>query len=881
MAGKKDVNELSDFELMNELKSLGLKTGPITPNTRWLFEKRLSKARGCDVVDSSSHENKTTRANEDVVKECTNSTRDSTSSTPSPFESPAIFYGVCFDVERSSSESASPSLPAVFTSKDEALKVAKKVKGARFKGFKSKLEAECFSRSRRFKEQEISPATPSALPAPTDPVSSFKSPTPQELVKFRTVIERGSKEEFQEVVFKNPRYLIGPGDTPVILQEGSRYNALHVAVKSNRKEMCQLIIETLESQHFWNILLKQETESAIDSKRKQFLVDMYLNTPDKGNWETPLHFACKFGHVDIVEYLVSHPLTDVQRPNKYGETPAQVICSRCSKASSDLKSQIKSCLEDSFYVPLLGTMDNSTPPWIGGPWSPEVTEDRMGRDGGFSGSPLSPWKQKNSPGELPITVRAYAGPMSPSKAEEFYHSWKTPPKPEQRSNYIQIKRKDDSRGVERIGRDLAHYGRIAWTEYWNFLGCYADLSSSQGLEKLEDYLAKKKDRVLLSRLSVTPQRVRVVKSVSSVLKTPKSMQSSVIVNDGCLLHQTGDITDFDHCNEIDLMDLNESPSLSSRKVLFSDSEMKIENSNADLMDSAQTGKLQSLKEQHIAENFRTEDESFSAPLDKTTNSKSHEAAVETLAETLDTLFLHQEQSEKSGKTDLLNSSFSTEGIDKKDETDNVGVFPCRKKLSYNLPETKLLESRADNSSGDASMEIDEKIDIKSAHDRLDIQEDNKSSVIVENATKSSSVQNQPLDDLKKNLFEDDVFENAAETDQKSRKLDQRTGLSDTGQHSFKIPQNKTVEHVKSVSCSNILGLGGKDITIFIQGLQPSKLDLDVLLAIGQENIDSGKFPCIAQWKKLVTSYSEATQQSWPSPGSPRYHARHKSLMWSC
>ena len=42
------------------------------------------------------------------------------------------------------------------------------------------------------------------------------------------------------------------------------------------------------------------------------------------NWETPLHFACKFGHADVVEYLVSHPLTDVQRRNKYGETPHQV-----------------------------------------------------------------------------------------------------------------------------------------------------------------------------------------------------------------------------------------------------------------------------------------------------------------------------------------------------------------------------------------------------------------------------------------------------------------------------------------------------------------------------------------------------------------------------
>ena len=68
----------------------------------------------------------------------------------------------------------------------------------------------------------------------------------------------------------------------MILQEGFRYNALHVAVKNNRKEMCQVIIDTLDSQPFWNILLNQETESVVNNQRKQFLVDMYLNNPDKG-----------------------------------------------------------------------------------------------------------------------------------------------------------------------------------------------------------------------------------------------------------------------------------------------------------------------------------------------------------------------------------------------------------------------------------------------------------------------------------------------------------------------------------------------------------------------------------------------------------------------
>ena len=66
-------------------------------------------------------------------------------------------------------------------------------------------------------------------------------------------------------------------------------------------------------------------------------------------------------------------------------------------------------------MPLLGSTDNSTLPWIEGPWSPEITDDRVNREGGQPGSPLNNWKHRNSPGDLPVTVRAYAGPMSPSK----------------------------------------------------------------------------------------------------------------------------------------------------------------------------------------------------------------------------------------------------------------------------------------------------------------------------------------------------------------------------------------------------------------------------------------------------------------------------------
>lgn len=71
---------------------------------------------------------------------------------------------------------------------------------------------------------------------------------------------------------------------------------------------------------------------------------------------------------------------------------------------------------DSFFVPLMGSLDNSTPPWIGDPWLPEVSDYKSIQEPTVQGSPLShSWKQQNSPSDVPVTVRAYAGPMSPLK----------------------------------------------------------------------------------------------------------------------------------------------------------------------------------------------------------------------------------------------------------------------------------------------------------------------------------------------------------------------------------------------------------------------------------------------------------------------------------
>lgn len=263
MADELEISKLSNRELLCELKKLGIAAGPITPTTRKVLESRLAKARGFEV------------ANEHRV--------DSIETRPNSFEPqgssdeklPSLFYGVCYDVE-------SPNLSAVFTNKNEALTAAKKVKGSRFKPFGTRREAEEFSRA-LFRDTVQLPGISSISPKPVGPVSSFKDPKPQELTQFRKLIEQDKRQEVLDRIRSNPKYLVASGDTPSILQVGCRYNALHVAAMCNKKEMCELVIQILESDDFWRIFVQQENSSAVNSNSwKQFLVDRYLNTPDKG-----------------------------------------------------------------------------------------------------------------------------------------------------------------------------------------------------------------------------------------------------------------------------------------------------------------------------------------------------------------------------------------------------------------------------------------------------------------------------------------------------------------------------------------------------------------------------------------------------------------------
>lgn len=531
---------LSADELREEFVQANVKCGAITDTTRAIFERKLARVLAgpetsetdADTASAGGSSNATEHV---TPVSCATSMAtpmaSSTSSSEAVGEELDFGYGVGLnppeeeeismslnssDVSQSKSLCETPSKPTqtsptcyygvcppwedvlarterahVYSDKKDALQAVKLMKGARFKAFSNREDAEKFAKGICDYYPSPSKSTPCVSPVKPgvsivkadsmevdtinrEKANSYKSPRTQDLTaKLRKAVEKGDEVAFSELVWSNPRYLIGSGDNPTIVQEGCRYNVMHVAAKENQAGISQLLLDILENPEFMRLMYPDDEEAMLQ-KRIRYIVDLYLNTPDKAGFETPLHFACKFGCPEVVNVLCSHPDTDKNCKNKDGQRPCEVICSRKNK-TEEIKQKIIDYLEDRYYVPLLRAADNTCQPIIGAPWSPESSES------------LSLIHcHMRSPKDPMMTVTAFAGPLSPSKADDFRRTWKTPPR-----KCVSILKSDLERGAEKVGRDLAHEMGHPWAEYWDFLDSFVDLSSAEGLRKLEEYLSKK------------------------------------------------------------------------------------------------------------------------------------------------------------------------------------------------------------------------------------------------------------------------------------------------------------------------------------------------------------------------------------------------------
>lgn len=241
--------------------------------------------------------------------------------------------------------------------------------------------------------------------------SNFPSIKTQDLVIFRKEIERNNLSRVYELINTNPRYLVSSGDTPSILKEGPRYNALHIAAISKHDKIVKLILQTIEQTKFIE-LLHGINNHPNTTEMTHFLLESYLNTPDKSRHETPLHFAAKFGAADVVKVLISYPSCQM-KPNVEGMLPKDIVCSRMPEGptKSDVKREIEEALEEKFFVPVFRSLDNSTQPIIGEPFT-------------TSNMP----NLKTDPKSPSLEIKAYAGPMSMDQAQTFRRRWKTPPR---------------------------------------------------------------------------------------------------------------------------------------------------------------------------------------------------------------------------------------------------------------------------------------------------------------------------------------------------------------------------------------------------------------------------------------------------------------------
>lgn len=259
------------------------------------------------------------------------------------------FFGILLD--QSHTDNINPE-SLIFDDINEATKILKQNKGARMKAFKSRdLALEFINKPSNPLNDSICSDLSASFERITlkpDETEKFSSPTPAGLAQLRKAIESGDYEKVENIIFNNPRCLVTVCDSAAYLMAGPKYNACHIAARSNKPEILALILETVSNQSFMKKLYAQESDQNIQDRVKH-LVDSYLNTPDPRQGNTPLQFACKLGHYKVVKVLLTFESCDLNLKDLNGKTAEENIC--CQMGDSGDGTAYKK-IKNMFKTPL-------------------------------------------------------------------------------------------------------------------------------------------------------------------------------------------------------------------------------------------------------------------------------------------------------------------------------------------------------------------------------------------------------------------------------------------------------------------------------------------------------------------------------------------------
>ncbi|XP_043916235.1 ankyrin repeat and LEM domain-containing protein 2-like [Protopterus annectens] len=470
---------------------------------------------------------------------------------------------------------------------------------------------------------------------------------------------------------------------------------------------------------------------------------------------------------------------------------------------------------DRCYIPLLRAEDNSTAPVIGTPWSPDPCDTTS-----FATS----HRHIVSPKDPVLAVRAFAGPMSPSKAEEFRRIWKTPPR-EKACFFLHVKKSDPDRGIERVGRELAHGLGYPWNEYWEFLHCFTDLASFEGLQKLEDYLNKKETQ---KRLLVEAGENEACNRFKTPSPAGRSKACCNSVSMGAFLEEHDDLSLEEVKNR-----QNAECKISHRKAQLESLTDTIEDSdcpdlsrnpNVDIIETGDGADLdyQKGRSPHV--------NGFCSPENKK----------------------NFERRKSADKNECILSPVSNLMIEfeKLSVERQEGIEPAS-------DSRQLLGTRMD------SKDPESKRDMCAGLSHLRISVDHNSESVAE-CSRLSGITD--LEHLGKSS------NMAVRTD--SLMLSGMEWASLTSPELASETVTFSSSKAKQEQLSKTLPLNESALRMLFIGDEPSKVDIDVLAALGNIEISPQNYPSIHRWKSSVLSFPSSVRQSWQSPAV--WKGQHKS-----
>ena len=357
------------------------------------------------------------------------------------------------------------------------LDICKKNKDSRFKRFNTYDEALKYTEDESVAVESLDTSINSTASVAAEVAPPFPSLDTPRLSQFMRLIQQKDLDQIQSNVTINPRYLISySSDSPTILKQSARYNAVHLAVWYKAPEVLEYVLKTVNSLTFIKRCYPSLSDDSITEKRDH-LLDLFLNTPEKILFNTPLHIACKNGDLLCIKVLLNYvPLIVTKQKNKFGVLPKDIV--QDEQRKTEIEQLLKACM----FVTVVRSDNNC---YV------KINEPSYGRRSvHLESSDVTSLSKDSS------RISTIVGPMTPDCAKDLYETLKSPKKCtlEQRS----LRMKDSMKGVEKVARGLCYNLNVSCQEYWSFLDDYVDISSKAGLARLEEHLQKQHYELMFS-----------------------------------------------------------------------------------------------------------------------------------------------------------------------------------------------------------------------------------------------------------------------------------------------------------------------------------------------------------------------------------------------